>query len=361
MTNKFCVWTALALCAWVCVSCSKKEEPKEVIRPVRYQKVSKANAEQVRSFSGVASAGIESRLSFKVSGNIEKKLIKVGDAVKAGDLLAQIDAKDYMLQAEELDAQMAQTRAQERNAKANYDRVRALYENNNASKSDLDAARAQYESYTASYKALEKKKELAERQIDYTRLTAPRDGNIASVAVDINENVQAGQTIVVLTSDDVIDVNVMVPENYISRITKDSRVEVGFASVSNRSYEGVVKEIGVTSESYATTYPVTVEIVSADRQIRSGMAADVRFYVSASEQQDRYIISSFAVNEDARGKFVLVAVPAGEGLATVERREVKVGQLTDSGIEIFSGIKDGDLVITAGISKIIEGQKVKLL
>lgn len=357
------LYTVLTAAAIAAAGCSQPEPPQEVIRPVRIQQVYKTDGQRVRTFSGVASAGVESKLSFKVGGTVDKKLVNVGDFVSKGALIAQLDPKDFSLQAKEVDAQIAQTEAQARNAKATYERVRALYENNNASKSDLDGARAAFESYQASLEALANTRELARRQIGYTTLRAPRDGHIAAVEIDVNENVSPGQPIVVLTSDEQIDVEVMVPENLITRVRKDDIVEVHFVALPDRVYEGRVTEVGVSSGDFATTFPVTVNVASATRDIRSGMAAEVSFQFAGKSGQDRFLVRSAAVNEDSQGRFVYVAVPDTDasGFATVERRPVTVGELTAEGIEIFQGLTDGDRVITAGVSKIQPGQKVRLL
>ncbi|MCA9402548.1 MAG: efflux RND transporter periplasmic adaptor subunit [Candidatus Omnitrophica bacterium] len=356
-------YAGVIIAAVLISGCVQPEPPQEVIRPVRVERVYKTDGARVRTFSGVASAGVESKLSFKVGGTVEKKMVNVGDLVRQGDLIAQLDPQDFSLQAQEVEAQIAQAEAQARNTKSNYERVRALYENNNASKSDLDQARAAYESSQASLQALANTRELAQRQIGYTKLRAPRDGHIASVEIDVNENVGPGQTIVVLTSDEDIDVEVMVPENLITRVRKGDIVEVSFVARPDRIYQGQVTEVGVSSGSFATTYPVTVNVASATGDVRSGMAAEVAFHFVDKGSRDHWVVRSSAVNEDAQGRFVYIAEPAeGEaGMATVTRRDVSVGSLTDDGIEILSGLRDGDRVITAGVSKVQPDQKVRLL
>jgi len=150
-------------------SCNKEEVvEKEVIRPVRYASVFSTSSSRTRVFSGAAQAGQESNLSFKVSGSVIAVPVSVGDRVRKSQLLVEIDDKDYRLQLQEAEAALEQTIAQERNAKAAYDRVRALYENRNASKSDLDAARAAAESSEAAVRSVEKRLELAQLQVSYT-------------------------------------------------------------------------------------------------------------------------------------------------------------------------------------------------
>jgi len=219
---------------WVILlpACESEEPVREpLIRPVRTQQVFSTGGTRVRTFSGTAQAGLESRLSFKVAGTVQVLNVKVGDHVKSGDLIAELDPIDYRLQAEETEASLERARADLRNAEAKYARVRALYENRNASRNDLDAARAGAESARAQVHSIQKRLELAGSQLRYTRLTAATDGAIAEVGIEVNENVRAGQTVVLLTSGARPEVKVGVPGILISQVQEGGKVTVTFDSI----------------------------------------------------------------------------------------------------------------------------------
>lgn len=348
------------------ISCGKEPQVEEVIRPVRYQKVYISGGERSRTFSGVAQASQESRLSFKVAGNIRRIPVKVGDKVEVGQLIAELDPKDYELQVEEAQAALSQAEAQQRNADANYERVRKLYENRNASRNDLDAARAASESAEAQVKSVEKRLELAKSQLSYTRLTAPTRGAIATVEHEANENVNPGQTIVQLTSGSSIEVEVAVPEVLISQVKEGEKVTVTFDAMPEQTFPARVTEVGVASTGYATTFPVTVRLEAADQSVRSGMAAEVSFMFESAQQaggspgRKQINVPSVAVGEDRQGRFVYVVEPTDSGFGIAHRRPVMIGDLTEQGIEILEGLNDGDRVVTAGVSKLTDGQKVRL-
>lgn len=344
------------------VSCSKdvqQEEPP--IRPVRYEKVFATGGSRIRTFSGTAQAGTESRISFKVPGFIERVPVRVGDSVEKGQLIAKMDASDYELQVQQAEASLAQAQALERNAKSVYDRTQALYESRTSSKQDLDAARAAHESATAQVKAIEKRLELASLQVSYTRLVAPTKGSIASVDVDENENVQAGQPIVVLTSGNLPEVQVSVPEVLISQISTGSKVAVNFNAIPEKTFDATVTEVGVSATTFATTFPVTVRLDKPNKEIRPGMAAEVGFRFETAGTQEHLVVPAVAVNEDLEGRHVFVLEPIEDGMAITKRQDVKIGELTSEGLEILEGLQEGDLVVTAGVSKIVDGQKVKIL
>ncbi|UCH84876.1 MAG: efflux RND transporter periplasmic adaptor subunit [Candidatus Latescibacterota bacterium] len=355
------------LCALVSVSvlfvssCAKKPvDDGPAIRPVRAQQVFASGGSRTRAFSGAAQAGVESKLSFKVSGTIERKAVKVGQTVQRGQLIAELDPGDYQLRVEDAEAALTRARAEERNADASYERVRGLYENRNASKQDLDAARAGYESAAAAVESGLKQLELAKRQLGYTRLTAPINGSVASVDVELNENVMAGQTIALLTSESDLEVEIAVPGVLIGDVREGDAARVRFDALPGRDIAATVTEVGVAATGMRTTFPVTVTLDEPHEAVRSGMAAEVFLDFASDAAAAQFLVPSVAVGEDAQGRFVFVVEPAGEpGLATVRRRGVTIGSIINEGIEIHHGLEDGEFVVTAGVTKIVDGQTVK--
>ena len=171
--------------------CGEEPPPPEpVIRPVRYQPVFSTGGERTRSFTGTARAAVESKLSFKVRGTLDSLAVEVGDKVKSGDLIAALDDKDLKLRLGDAQASRASADAQAATAQANFERVRKLYENSNASVNDYDAARTASVSAKEGARSAARRVELAQRELGYARLLAPADGGIAEVMVEDNENVQ---------------------------------------------------------------------------------------------------------------------------------------------------------------------------
>ena len=337
------------------------EESAPTIRPVRYQEVIASGARRERKFSGTAQAGQESQLSFRVGGTVQSVAVAVGQDVRQGDLIARLDPTDYRLELQEAEASLAQAVAAERKAEADYERVRGLYENENAAKSELDAARAQAESTRAQVEAGRQRLERTRRQLGYTRLTAPVAGAIAAVRVEENENVQAGQTVALLTSGTYPEVEVAMPEVLISQVIPGSRVDVTFDALPGDVLPAVVTEVGVATVGGSATFSVVVRLEKANDAVRSGMAATVTFRFAPEGGEDRVFVPPLAVGEDRDGRFVFV-LEAGEGeLATARRRDVEVGELTPDGLEILGGLVDGELLVTAGVRRIEDGQRVRLL
>ncbi len=339
------------------------EEVEPVLRPVRFQEVVSSGDQRERTFSGVARAGVESQLSFRVGGTVESVSMIVGETVRKGQELARLDDTDLNLQLKEAEASLAQALASERKADADYDRARGLYENQNSSKSDLDAARAQSESSRAQVAAARQRVELARRQLGYTRLIAPVAGAIASALIEENENVGVGQAVAMLASGTQPEVEVAMPEVLIADVREGDQVEVSFDALPDTSFPGVVTEVGVAATSAGATYPVTVQLGTAKSSVRSGMAASVSFQFASGNSEAHILVPSEAVGEDRDGRFVFVLESGDQSRESDEasRRSVTVGDLTPEGIEILDGLAHGDLLITAGVRRLRDGQRVRVL
>ena len=352
--------TAVTL-ALLLLGCTEPAPEREVLRPVRSEEVATSRASRVRTFSGTARAGQETDLSFRVSGRVEVVSVKVGDSVRAGQLIAQLEKRDYEIAERQARARVTQAKARARNARSDLDRVRGLYENDNASKNDLDAALAQAQAADAEVEADTQAREGSGRKLAYTGLKAPVGGAIASVPVEVNENVVAGQTVVRMTSGSRSEVQVGIPEVLIAQIREGESVSVSFDALPGADFDAVVTEVGVAATGTATTFPVTVRLTNPSRDVRSGMAANVAFRFSAGHR-DHMHLPAHAVGGDRDGNYVFILEDTDEaGVAVVRRAPVDVGEFTRDGLEILSGLTVGQRVVTAGVRRLTDGQRVKSL
>ena len=356
-SRAWCMLLSLALVA-ACGGEPPVDEP--VIRPVRTSQVLSTGSEQIRSFTGSTQAGAEIALSFKVPGTVMHLLVRVGDSIEKGQLIAELDPSDYELREGQARASRALRLAEKRNLESQYDRVRALYENNNASRTELDAARAQAESADSLLEAASKSLELATKQLSYTRLEAPVAGLVAEVFGDENENVVAGQTAVVLASGTLPEVKIAIPGLLISQVHRGDRVMVRLPTVEGPTLPATVIEVGVSAALGRTTFPVTAELHEDHPAIRPGMAAEVEFRF-AGEGESRLLVPTVAVGEDRDGRFVFVFEAKGGGVGVARRRPVEIATVSSEGVEIRTGLREGERIITAGVRRIQDGLQVRLL
>ena len=347
----------LALGAAACDK-PKAQPPKEVIRPVVTVTVQAPAATRERSFSGVAKAVVETRLSFRVSGEITKLPAKIGVRVKPGDLIAQLDPTDYQLKEKQLLAELRQVRAKLKQADSNYDRVRELYEVGSSTKSDLDAAQANYESGLAASESIQRNLDLARKQLEYCTLTAPMAGSIATVPVEVHQTVQAGEVVAALSSDRQIEVELGVPEKIVGLLKPGDLARVAFDSLPGESLDAKVAEVGVQTGA-SSAYPVKLRLAKSDTRVRPGMVCEATFELPPAPGQSLITVPPVAVVGDPGGKRTLwVYDPEAK---VVRKRQVEVGDLTSRGLTIKSGLTPGEIVVTRGVHSLEDGQKVRLM
>lgn len=353
------------VCVLAVVLAGCEPEPvvvEEVIRPVRYMQVVPVGAGETRIFSGVTKAALETDLSFKVGGLVTELDAVVGDQVEQGKVVASIDPTDFQVTLREAEAGLERARAEERNAQAAFERTRELYENRNASRSDLDTARAMAESAGALVRASAQQLEAVRLQLSYTRLTAPQICTIARRHVEVNQNVSAGQPIVRLNCGDCAEIRVDVPGVYIGRMQSGAAVQVSIAALPGQQFKGVVTEVGVGTDQNRSIYPVTVLLQEGCAAVRSGMAADVTVRLAGTGSSESQLLVPFvSVGEDRDGHFVFVLSAAADEKYLAARRSVKIGPPNPDGLEILSGLREGELVATAGVRRLVDGQVVTLL
>ncbi|SMD02427.1 RND family efflux transporter, MFP subunit [Desulfocicer vacuolatum DSM 3385] len=372
------------LMVFFCSGCTQESQTqsqadtKTAIRPVRYITLSSESVDQSRTFSGTAKASNESILSFKVAGTIKSIPVKVGDKVKKHTLLAELDKTDLTvglesakagLKTSQADAKSAQTTVN--TARSNYQRIQNLYENNNVSLSEFEQARGDYETAVAQLQAAKSrintenaKLKSARNQLQYTRLNAPFEGIISEIPVDENEEVSSGEAILTLSGLGNLEVKINVSDIYISRMGKGMACHITFPALPGIEFQGRVAEVPYAAMD-APTYPVTIVIQTGDDRLRPGMAARVRFYFGDAASTGALYLPVDGVGEENGENFVFVITPdknnGQKNQGTVQKRPVTIGELTENGFLVKSGLSSGDMVATSGLQLLMQGMAVKLL
>ncbi len=341
-------------------SCSGEQPPaQERLRPVRFVLVTDDGLVRDRNFAGLSKSSRESRLSFKVAGTLISLPVQIGQRLRKGDLIGQLDAASFSLQTQQAQATLVEAQANERNAIANYERTKGLYANENAALNDLDQARAMAESVRAQVEASGKALEIARLNESYTRLTADDSCSISSIDAEVNENVAAGQQVIAVSCGNEFEVTLDLSESVIGSVFEETPVSIVFGAIADTVFTGVVTEVAVTSVGNQATFPVVIRIVESHPALRSGLAADVTFRFDAKAQDQGIVVPVAAVMRRPDGVSVFIAAKGeNDGEAIVERRAVTLGELGQSGVGVLDGLIVGDRVITAGLSVIREGQRV---
>ena len=342
--------------------CGSKELNEEAIRPVFYQQVEKTTAQNMRSFSGVIRASNEARLSFKVGGMIEQIDVDMGDTVKRGIIIARLDNTDYRINYNKAEAGLKSAEAQLAAAKSAFVRVENLYVNNNVSLNDYEKAKMQFKAAESMVKTALSQVEAARNQLDYTVLRAPFDGVVSSVMAKENEMAGAGYPVVVLAAVNNLEIKTAVPENVIGQVNHGTEATLRFSAFPENTFRGVITEVrpGIPN---ASAYPVIVQLTESNARLFPGMTGTVDLLVNGDgPAENSVVVAVDAVGHDQTGDFVYVAAKSSEkGIYIAEKRNVILGKLRVDGYEISGGLNRDEKVITAGLSFLYDGRKVKLL
>ncbi|MEN7546344.1 efflux RND transporter periplasmic adaptor subunit [Rapidithrix thailandica] len=348
---------------WGAFACGGKQEMErnEPIKPVKFATVQLQGGKQAKTFNGTSRSASETNLSFRTNGLLLQRNVKVGDRVRKGQLLAQLDPKDLLLNYEKAKASLQSAKIQLETAKSNLERIKQLYQANSASLNDYEQAKNAYANAQSGYQTARKSLDLQQSQLDYAEIIAPTDGVVSATHADINEIVQAGSPVIVINSGEGdIEVNVGIPEVYITKIKQSEEVAIKFSSIPDKAYQGIITEVGFSSAG-AATYPVIVKILDAGEEIRPGMPAEVTFWFGEADESPSLAVPVKAVGEDFEGNFVYKLEKDTAQVYLARKVKIELGPLSNHGFEVLDGVKEGDMVATAGLRSLYDGRKVTLL
>jgi multidrug efflux system membrane fusion protein len=343
------------------VSCKEKvvEQPQRV-RPVIYQQVGYQGGEDTRTFSGTARTEKEINLSFRSSGIIIFFNLKVGQKVKKGDLLAQLDNVQARLNYESAVSSLNSAASQMNTTKLALERTRLLYQKGSLSLSEYENAKNAYKTAQASYESAQRKVSIEEEQIQYGYLYAPQDGIIATVDAEIEENVSAGHHVAVLNAGTDMEISLGLPERIINRIRTGMEVSIDFPVLGEATFQGRVTEVSPSVDINTAIYPVKVMVTTPVENIRAGMAANVSFNFNTDVVKARkLVVPTIAVGEDGKGRFVFL-LKEEAGTVKVYKQYIEVGPLSSEGFAVEKGLSYGDRIATAGLQTMLDGQEVRL-
>ena len=343
-----------------------REEPPPPIESVRAIKtitVTEIASGRIRKFSGVVEAADRSSVSFEVAGNVQEVRVNVGDKVSKGDVLAVLDKSTYELNVKAAEASLGRSRVKVKNSKSDLDRlVRiAKMDPGAVSEARLDNVRAQYKSANQEVEYTRSQLNLAKRDLEKTVLRAPFDGHIAERLVEPFYEVKRGQRLFDIYMEGAMEAAISIPESEIHGIELGLHADVGFPTIPNRVFEGIVTEISKVAGT-ANAFPVKVTIEGDIEKVRPGMTAEVTIILAGEAAETSYLIPliAFAAGDSAAAGYVFVY---DEDSSTVKKTpiEADASGVRDNDVVVTSGLKVGDIIAVAGVSFLEDGQKVKLL
>ena len=340
---------------FVLAACSKPEPAPEPIRSVKVITVGASPFQSTHEFAGEVRPRVESRLGFRVAGKIVQRQAEVGQRVKPGQVLAQLDAQDYRLAADAARAQVAAASTNRDLAAADFKRYAALREQNFISGAELERRETSLKAAQAQLEQAQAQLASQSNQARYTSLAADVAGVITAVEAEPGQVVAAGAPVVRIAVDGQRDVVFAVPEDKVSAIRPGSDVAVRVLAVDG-AFKGKVREVAASADPVTRTFPVKVALEGAT-QPPLGSTAYVAPQSLSIAGTPVIKLPTSALRQEGKGTAVWVLE---KGTMTVRSQPVQVGTADGNEAVIAGGLEPGMLVVSAGVHVLAPGQKVRI-
>ena len=301
-----------------------------VVPVVRTVTIGDTASKETAVYPGEVRGKFESNLAFQVLGKIRARHISLGDKVRAGQVLMELDPKDVQQSYNAAQATYQAALSNYEVVKENYKRYTALYEKGAVSTMIRDEHKTRYDAAASQLESARAQLTASENQMGYTRLVSDHDGVVASISGEVGQVVGAGTPVATVVQDGSREIQIFVPENRLGQIRLNQPATITFWALNNLTATGHIAEIAPMADSVTRTYKVKVAVDSMPEQANLGMTAKVTLNA---------------------GTVKSTLVPTGA---------IKTAGFEGSDVKITEGLSKGDVVVTGGINKLAEGQEVRL-
>ena len=323
-------------------SCQKQAAKSSMKAPTRVktQVVSPGMMDNAQTYVGMVEEREATAVSFTGMGVVKRVLVREGQAVGKGQLIAEMDdtqARNLLSGAE---AQMTQ-------ANDALERYKMLHDNGSLP----EVQWVEIQSKVAQAKS---QLEVAKKNLADCRLVAPVSGVIGKKLIGAGETALPSQAVVSILDISAVKVKVAVPEAEIGGINASTPTNIQVEAI-NGSYQGGQIEKGVQADALTHTYDIRINVANGDRKLLPGMVANVRFVSDGSQAIGSKMIPVTAVQKKSDGSLFVWTVGKD---STAHRMTVTIGQTQGNYVNVIDGLSIGDRIVTEGYQKLSENTKV---
>jgi multidrug efflux system membrane fusion protein len=341
--------------AFLLAACTPAPPAAEPIRAVKVLTVGASEFQASLEYAGEVKPRVESRLGFRVGGKITRRQAELGQHVKAGQVLAQLDPQDFRLAAEAARAQVAAAQTNRDLAAGDFKRYQALKDQNFISGAELErrdttlkAAQAQLQQAQAQFSS-------QGNQTAYTSLVADVSGVVTAIEAEPGQVVSAGTPVVRIAQDGARDVVFSVPEDKVAAIKVGQAVTVRVWAEA-RTISGSVREVSASADPLTRTYQIKVALEGKDAP---ALGATVYVQPQGLSLAGLQVIKlpTSALKQDGRATAVWVL---DQATMTVKSQPVQIATADGNEAVIAGGLTPGMLVVSAGVHVLSPNQKVTI-
>ena len=298
-------------------------------------------------------------MSFRVPGKLIERKVRIGDTVKKGELVAQLDPIDAQRQAASAKATLDAAEHRLLFAKQQLDRDSAQSEQNLIAANQLEQTQDAYSAAQAGREQAAAQWVVARNNLEYNTLIADHDGVITSENADTGQVVSAGQAVYGLAWSGDIDVTLDAAASDLGRIAVGQAAGVTFPALPGRRFDARVREITPAADPQSRTYRVKLTLTQPGQVVRLGMTGDATLspvaVAGGGVTEASFTLPTTAIFHQGNAPAVWVVNP---GTSTLELRPVTVRSYSDHSTTISGGLKDGESIVLAGVHTVYAGEHV---
>lgn len=348
---------AVLVCASLgLAACHPPPPPVEEVRPVRALIATATPLQAQDTYAGEVRPRYESSLGFRVAGKIQQRLANVGDRVSRGQVLAKLDPKDLALAEAGSRAALAAQKAQLEVERADLGRYKQLVADQVISQSAYDRQLSLFQAAQAQFDAAQAQLRQSSNQVEYALLRADHDGSIAAIEAEAGQVIAAGEAVVRLAWSGDTEIAASVPEDAVHRVRIGMPVEVSLWVDRTRSFKGEVRELSSSADPSTRTYSMRVSVPEAPPEMRLGMTASVRLPAATDAKLIHMPLTAVVERQGQGGVWVFDPKTGRVGF-----RALHFAGAAGNEMLVAEGLAEGEIVVTAGASYLLPGQKVRLM
>lgn len=341
--------TRISMCIFLlCLLSACGGEEKKTNEPVR---IKVAEAENMiptseREFSFISKPFKETILSFRVSGPIDRFEVYAGNYYHRGDIIAEIDSRDFRIRKERAEAIYKQ-------AKAEFERIKVLYEKNNLAASTYEKARADFTSAKAAF-------EIATNELNDTRLIAPFDGYVGEVYIEKFQDVKATQSIISFIDITQLKIESYVTQDIALQAGQIREIDIRFDALPDSVYPAKVVDISKGTTRNNLSFLMTALLPNKKREWPAGISGKVLMKLPSLSSVSIVTVPQTALSHrPTEGDYVwVVDRMAGK----VSKRRIILGELLTGGkVEVKDGLQAGETVAVSKLRFLSEDMPVEVV
>lgn len=351
--------SSLAAASLLLAGCSEPPVPPAAVRPVFVTTVSPASSAQARSFTSTVRARVESDLAFRTGGKVVERIVEIGDAVKAGQVLARLDPADYRLAVQAAADQVQAATVDAQQAASDEARFGRLLADGSVGAADHERQKARADAAAARLDQARRQLELARNREGYAALVAPYAGVVTAIRFERGQVVPEGQPVLSLARDDDREVVVDLPEDWVGRSRQLQATAAPWTDPQARM-PVALRELSPQASTPGRTYRARFAATQEARAQLSALplGSTVQLTLSAPQAGLATValpVSALLKGSGPAGVWTLNA--QGSGLVFTP---VKVLAIDDTTVQV-SGLAQGSRVVTVGAQKLDAGTVVRAI